>query len=88
MNDNNDPAEPLYDLGVIGGALTLKVEQPEPACPCSGLGWLGREWLYKREPQCTCGAGDPTDVNLLHNVACDSVPCPFCPAELELHESH
>jgi hypothetical protein len=50
-------------------------------CPCSGTGWLGREWLERREPQCTCGAGDPTDINVLHEVSCDSVPCPFCPAE-------
>lgn len=51
------------------------------SCPCAGTGWLGCEWLDKREPRCTCGAGDPLDINLLHDVACDSVPCPFCPSE-------
>lgn len=50
-------------------------------CPCAGTGWLGREWLEKREPRCTCGAGDPLDINLLHDVSCDCIPCPFCPAE-------
>jgi hypothetical protein len=56
-------------------------------CPCQGLGWLAGEWVFKREPQCTCGAGDPNDINLLHDVACDCVPCPFCPLEaLEEYE--
>jgi hypothetical protein len=54
-----------------------------PGCPCAGTGYLGREWLEKREPQCTCGAGDPNDLYVFHAVDCDAVPCPFCPLEAQ-----
>jgi hypothetical protein len=73
-----DPTAPLYDFD---GSGQFTVEQPELECPCAGTGWLGREWLLRREPQCTCGAGDPADPSILHDVSCDCVPCPFCPLE-------
>jgi hypothetical protein len=76
----NDPTAPLYDFSGDG---TFRVEAPELDCPCAGVGWLGREWLHIRNPVCTCGAGDPADPAILHDVSCDSVPCPFCPAEAE-----
>jgi hypothetical protein len=77
----NDPTAPLYDKFIVNGVLQREPEQPELECPCAGVGWLGREWLYVREPACTCGAGDPADPAVLHDVSCDSVPCPFCPLE-------
>ena len=81
-----DPTEPLIDIRVVsmsphGTVYQTTVQAPLLGCPCQGVGWLGGEWLEKREPQCTCGAGDPEDINLLHAVWCDSVPCPFCPVE-------
>ena len=76
----NDPTAPLYDFDGQG---RFKVEAPELECPCAGVGWLGREWLEQREPNCTCGAGDPADPNLRHDLSCDSVPCPFCPLEAD-----
>jgi hypothetical protein len=82
---NMDPTEPLRNLAVKpDGTVFFTLEQPELGCPCDWVGWLGCEWLYRREPRCTCGAGDPTDINLLHDVSCDSVPCPFCPLEAVL----
>jgi hypothetical protein len=79
--ESMDPTEPLIDLTVVGGKPVFRIEEVLLGCPCSGVGWLGQEWVYQREPQCTCGAGDPEDINVLHDVSCDSVPCPFCPAE-------
>jgi hypothetical protein len=76
-----DPTEPLYDRYWSPGGWVRRAEEVLLGCPCSGVGWLGQEWVYQREPQCTCGAGDPEDINLLHAVWCDSVPCPFCPVE-------
>jgi hypothetical protein len=78
IGGQNDPTEPLIDWAGDG---TCKVQAPELNCPCAGTGWLSCEWLYKYDPACTCGAGDPNDHNLLHDVSCDSVPCPFCPLE-------
>jgi hypothetical protein len=52
-------------------------------CPCQGSGWLGREWLENREPKCTCESKTDDFVNTLHTIGCDSIPCPFCPAEKE-----
>lgn len=81
----DDPTEPLIDLSVhsMHGDIyyQVSVQAPQLGCPCQGVGWLGREWLEKRSPQCTCGAGDPEDFTVLHKVQCDSVPCPFCPLE-------
>lgn len=80
-----DPTEPLIDIsvqiGTHGAIYRVSIQQPQLSCPCSETGWLGCEWLERRDPKCTCGAGDPDDYNLLHKVWCDSVPCPFCPAE-------
>ena len=73
----NDPTGPLYDFSGDG---TFTTQYPF-GCPCAGIGWLGREWLDKREPRCTCGCGDPTDATIFHDVSCDCVPCPFCPLE-------
>jgi hypothetical protein len=78
---NTDPTAPLYDFDGLG---QFKVEEPELDCPCAGTGWLGREWLERREPRCACGAGDPADPAILHDVSCDCVPCPFCLLEAEL----
>jgi hypothetical protein len=50
-------------------------------CPCHGTGFLGREWLESRDPRCTCYVQSDDFVNLLHTIDCDSIPCPFCPAE-------
>ena len=50
-------------------------------CPCLGTGWVSGEWVFGREPVCTCGAGDPRDISILHKWECDAVPCPFCPLE-------
>lgn len=48
-------------------------------CFCMNLGVLGKEWLYKRTPVCDCPAGTSSDDEMvLHDVQCDTVPCPFC----------
>lgn len=78
---NLDPTAPLIDLTVVDGKPVFTIEQPSLHCPCKGFGWLGREWLNKRAPECTCGGGDPEDYRTFHSLECDSVPCPFCPAE-------
>jgi hypothetical protein len=78
--DEFDPTLPLLDISIkTDGRVTLSVEQPSLSCPCDGTGWLGREWLYKRESSCTCSVGTDDFVNIPHAVNCDSVPCPFCP---------
>lgn len=49
------------------------------ACFCAkfGLdGYLPRSWLYQQPDECDCG-GDG-DVLMLHDIFCDTVPCPFC----------
>lgn len=78
---NLDPTEPLWDFMVRDGKLAWQTEEPTIGCPCSGLGWLGLEWVYRRESVCTCGSGDPEDATIKHDISCDSTPCPFCPAE-------
>lgn len=51
-------------------------------CPaCSGIGIVPCEWLYQREPKCTCDAATDDFLYTLHAVNCDSVPCPFCPED-------
>lgn len=69
---------PLTDIRYVAGHPYVSSELPAPCCPCAGTGWLGCEWLYKRQPKCTCGAGDPADGSLSHELWCDAVPCPFC----------
>ncbi len=76
-----DPTEPLLDLTVVNGVLCAKPERLELGCPCGSTGWIGREWLEVRDPECTCGSGDPNDWLAWHHVSCDAVPCPFCPLE-------
>jgi hypothetical protein len=45
---------------------------------CDGFKTLIAEaYLPGHEPVCTCGAG-PLDKVTLHDVNCDTVPCPFC----------
>lgn len=78
---NLDPTAPLTDIRYLAGHPYVSTEQPSLHCPCKGFGWLGREWLEKRAPECTCGAGDPEDYQAFHALGCDSVPCPFCPLE-------
>jgi hypothetical protein len=50
-------------------------------CPCEGLGVLGKEWLYVREPQCDCDSDSYDPLTGVHDVQCDTVPCPFCVLE-------
>jgi hypothetical protein len=79
---NSDPAEPLVDLTVASdGKLTFRLEEPWLNCPCCSVGWLGCEWLYQRAPKCTCESQTDNWDTVLHALWCDSVPCPFCPAE-------
>lgn len=77
---NDDPLEALVDLTVVDGKPVFRLEEAYLGCPCA-VGWFGAEWLYRRKPRCTCGAGDPEAGGVLHEVSCDAVPCPFCPAE-------
>lgn len=52
--------------------------RPPAACAvCSGTGWVSISFFGKRAAVCTCGAGSPSDEMILHDVACDSVRCPF-----------
>ena len=45
---------------------------------CCDYGTLiASDWL-RRDPACTCGAGDDS-ILVLHDRDCDTVPCPFCP---------
>ena len=44
---------------------------------CDGDGFLSADYVFAREPVCTCGAG-PYDEWTLHSPDCDTVPCPFC----------
>jgi hypothetical protein len=43
---------------------------------CVDTHFVSNCYVYAREAQCTCGAGD--DELAFHTVSCDSVPCPFC----------
>ena len=46
-------------------------------CPvCEGFGTVPRS-LVPSSRICTCGAG-PVNELTLHDVHCDTVPCPFC----------
>jgi|HubBroStandDraft_3_1064219.scaffolds.fasta_scaffold1039137_2 hypothetical protein len=76
-----DPTKPLYDKYWMPGGWVRKAEEPQLSCPCAGTGWLGREWLYKRAPQCSCESQTDNFDTVLHALWCDSVPCPFCPME-------
>ena len=52
------------------------IDQAPSNCPvCEGFRVLPR--LHVLGLVCTCGAG-PLDELTLHDVACDTVPCPFC----------
>lgn len=44
---------------------------------CDGYGRVSCDYVYNRETRCTCGQG--SDVLAMHDIACDTVPCPFCP---------
>jgi hypothetical protein len=72
-----DPRDYLADWYFDCFGLHVRIEHEAAVCPCNDTGWLGREWLDKRDPKCTCGAGDPNDRMALHSVWCDAVPCPF-----------
>ncbi len=77
---NLDPTAPLLDLAVSDGVLQWRIEQPQLTCICDD-GWIENSWLLQREPLCTCPDNVPTTAYTLHEVFCDSVPCPFCPLE-------
>jgi hypothetical protein len=53
---------------------------PEPphCVVCEDFKVLPR--LHAGEPVCTCGAG-PLDELTMHDITCDTVPCPFCDLE-------
>jgi hypothetical protein len=57
------------------------IEEPRLSCVCEGTRWIENEFVLRREALCDCGAGSPDDINVLHTVECDSVPCPICPLE-------
>lgn len=44
---------------------------------CDGYGTVPRSTVLNRAPVCTCGAGAYDELTL-HDVHCDTVPCPFC----------
>lgn len=45
---------------------------------CDGFGTVPRSAVFLPALRvCTCGAG-PFDEMTLHDVHCDTVPCPFC----------
>jgi len=56
-------------------------------CWCGGLGFTEAAWAFGREDECTCGAGDPRDLLVMHDARCDAVPCPFCPQYWEEEET-
>lgn len=78
---NFDPTECLWDLTYTGDTLHCLQEYPALGCPCEGIGWLSNEWLYKQLAECTCHVRENDWDTYLHDPACDSVPCPFCPRE-------
>ena len=83
-----DPTAPLIDIAVVvmarhGAVYQTTIQQPQLTCPCQGTKLLGCEWLYKREPRCTCSKQTDDFTMVLHEMTCDSVPCPFCPLEYE-----
>lgn len=47
-------------------------------CLCHGTGFLEGEWVFSREPQCTCDANSEDFIFTFHAVDCDTVPCPAC----------
>ena len=70
---------PLHALRLPEGRVTVYLTdtvQAPSGCPvCDGFRVLPR--LHHFGLVCTCGAG-PVDEMTLHDVACDTVPCPFC----------
>jgi hypothetical protein len=52
---------------------------------CDDNRFLSGDYVYGRDSVCTCGAvttqgrlPDELAELVLHDVACDTVPCPFC----------
>jgi hypothetical protein len=76
---NFDPTEPLIDH--FGPPGNYAIEQPSLSCLCEGTWWIDRTRLEDCAPVCTCYVGVPDWDTYLHDVSCDSVPCPFCPLE-------
>jgi hypothetical protein len=64
---------------VITRALRRLARRPasSPCAPCEGYGTVPGAEVFLRDPDCTCGAGDYDDLTF-HDIACDTVPCPFC----------
>jgi hypothetical protein len=45
---------------------------------CEGTGYLSGSFVFARKFTCTCGAApDELSEMVLHDGACDAVPCPF-----------
>lgn len=44
---------------------------------CEGYGTIPAGKIFTRSPRCTCGAGWYDELTL-HDIHCDTVPCPFC----------
>jgi hypothetical protein len=65
-------------FGTAGGFL---LEHPRNDCPCLGTGLVAGDWVFGREPECTCPVASDDFVFTLHGLTCDAVPCPFCPLE-------
>lgn len=84
---NDDPTAPLYDIYFPRGMQSLypistsRLEEPLLGCPCQGTHRLGCEWLYQRAPKCTCSRETDDFTRVMHELTCDTVPCPFCPLE-------
>jgi hypothetical protein len=80
---NTDPLAPLWDKTIRNGLPVLALEQPTLDCVCDD-GWISNDWLHcihPREVNCTCSSMTNDFTNVLHDVSCDSVPCPLCPLE-------
>jgi hypothetical protein len=56
----------------------LKRSRRQHCDVCADNQLLSGDYVFDREPVCTCGAG-PVDEWTLHAPDCDTVPCPFCP---------
>ena len=61
-------------------ALTFRRARRQCAA-CEGYGRLPASWVFARDDGCTCGQGRDDDL-AFHDLACDTVPCPFCQLEL------
>lgn len=50
-----------------------------PTCStCADMRYVSWGWASGEPAACTCGAGDPADELVFHELTCNAVPCPFC----------